>query len=348
MITRARTLVDQYRKKAELYKTNVVLIPLGDDFRYDKAREWDRQYPNYEKLIKQINSDPSINAEAQFGTLEDYFNALREESKKKSGTDTGLFKSLSGDFFTYADRDDHYWSGYYTSRPFYKNMDRILEGYLRGAEILYSLMWAEMEYVGTDLLEIAKPLFDRLIMARESLSLFQHHDGVTGTAKNHVMEDYGKRMLDSINGLQVVMSQATHYLLTPSKSFYKPSNEIFYDLDDQREHHSDLPKQHTIQIEEGGGSSKVVIYNSHAKKRSEVVTFKVSLANVKVYRINTVDGDEEEEVVQSQLSPVFEGEGDDQQILNNEFYLSFLAQVKGLGLQTYFIKQLKPEEGVNT
>ena len=52
-----------------------------------------------------------------------------------------------------------------------------MEHYLRSAEILYSMMWAEMEYVGSDFEQMADPLVESLVIARQNLALFQHHDG---------------------------------------------------------------------------------------------------------------------------------------------------------------------------
>merc|ERR1719471_174516 len=111
------------------------------------------------------------------------------------------------------------------------------------------MMWAEMEYVGSDVTELSEPLMEHIVVARRSLSLFQHHDGITGTAKDHVVVDYANMMLESIEGLQVVMSQSAHYLLTGTKTNYKATQEketVFFDLDDKRDHHYAIPKQRTI------------------------------------------------------------------------------------------------------
>lgn len=122
---RADLIVDQWKKKATLYKTRTVLIPLGDDFRYSQNTEWEAQRKNFDKLFEFINNEPSLFVEAKFGTLQEYFDAVRAEKQLTE------FPSLSGDFFTYADRDEHYWSGYFTSRPYHKRLDRILLNYLR-------------------------------------------------------------------------------------------------------------------------------------------------------------------------------------------------------------------------
>uniref|UniRef100_A0A7N6AZR7 Alpha-mannosidase n=1 Tax=Anabas testudineus TaxID=64144 RepID=A0A7N6AZR7_ANATE len=217
---RANLLLDQYRKKSKLYRSKVLLVPLGDDFRYDKALEWDQQYINYQKLFDYMNSHPEMHVQAQFGTLTDYFSAVYKAHGVAQGSRPADYPVLSGDFFAYADREDHYWTGYFTSRPFYKSLDRVIESHLRGAEILYSLAVANARHAG---MEGRYPVSDYalLVDARRSVGLFQHHDAITGTAKENVVTDYGTKLLRSLIGLKRVIINAAHFLVMKNKEFYR-------------------------------------------------------------------------------------------------------------------------------
>jgi alpha-mannosidase II len=198
---RADLIADQWRKKATLFKSNSVLIPLGDDFRWTSF-DYSAQKENYDKLIKYINGNPSkYNIEVSYSTLSDYFDAVREEQNHQS---VDNFPSLSGDFFTYADKDDNYWSGYYTSRPYHKRLDRTLMQIIRSAEMLHA--WSN--WSGSD-----GTNQDSLSLARRALSLFQHHDGITGTAAEHVVLDYAKQMFRAIEAAKNVMQHAVYRLL---------------------------------------------------------------------------------------------------------------------------------------
>uniref|UniRef100_A0A8C1R8I7 Alpha-mannosidase n=1 Tax=Cyprinus carpio TaxID=7962 RepID=A0A8C1R8I7_CYPCA len=319
---RAQTLLDQYRKKSKLFRTNVLLAPLGDDFRYTEAVEWDQQFENYQKLFDYMNSHPELHVQAQFGTISDYFEALRKSTGMDPvGMNVGqlALPVLSGDFFTYADRDDHYWSGYFTSRPFYKRLDRVLESHLRAAEVLYSLTLANIQKYGQPNDYPAVDNYKLLTEARRNLGLFQHHDAITGTGKDWVVVDYGTRLFHSILNVKRVIVSSAHWLVLKDKQTYyhDPSNPVLQ-MDDVQPAQDALPRK--IIFEFFTVPRLLVVYNPTEQARMSMVTVYVTTPKVRV--LNAV-GLRSSKCSSSQLMVFIPRQ------------LSFVAQAAPLGLSVY-------------
>ncbi|XP_076638060.1 alpha-mannosidase 2 [Colletes latitarsis] len=316
---RAALLLDQYRKKAQLFKTDVVLAPLGDDFRYTHFTEWDAQYTNYQKLFDYMNQNQQMNVQIKFGTLSDYFDTVREKYNLSE------FPTLSGDFFTYSDRDDHYWSGYYTSRPFHKRLDRVLLSLLRASEILNTIAWTKDH---NKLVE--GTIAQRLSKARMWHSLFQHHDGVTGTARDEVVIDYAKKMIIALNNSAHVLQQSVVHLLKTSQEFTIDTDAVYISLDESRLRHTSAGDKHILTLGDENPLKKVILYNSLPRQRVKVQTLIISTPFVKVT-------DRMGQPVQCQISPIWIGPA---ALTAARYELSFLVTVPGFGITTYIIHTL--------
>lgn len=321
---KANLLLDQYRKKAQLFRTNVILVPLGDDFRYDKTIEWDQQYSNYQRLFDYMNQQSELNVQAQFGTLHDYFNALETEMFEKKLMLQDEFPSITGDFFTYSDRDDHYWSGYFSSRPLFKNMDRSLEAYLRSAEIIFSTLLAHLALNRREQNFPVGQLLPQLVSARRNLGLFQHHDAITGTSRDPVVVDYGNRLLQSIADLHEVIGRIVGAVLSPVGR-EMDTLAIAFDLDDNRASYSSISKKTLIQLSPEGRT--VVFYNSLGQNRQELVSLLVSVPRVCIF-------DSSDRIVHVQVNPVW----NEYEIAEDQFEVIFLINVPALGLSSYTLK----------
>ncbi|KAG0553507.1 hypothetical protein M758_12G017800 [Ceratodon purpureus] len=324
---RSELLLDQYRKKSILYKSNTLLIPLGDDFRYIEMAEADLAYENYQKIFDYVNSHPNLKAELQFGTLQDYFSTLRKEVSKtgnmksespNSPLSVPGFPSLAGDFFTYADIHQDYWSGYYVTRPFYKAVDRVLEQTLRAADILFMLAKA---YRGSERSGLSGDVLER---QRRNLALFQHHDGVTGTAKDHVVVDYANKMHGGIVELEALMAASVGEILTPKLS----STTHPFESVELRKNYDMLPVNKVVEVK-NFEVQRVVFYNPLEETLQQVATVLVDNPAVCVF-------DSLGKSVESQLSPDW-GTGVTVSTNSKNHRLHFRVTVAPLGLATYLI-----------
>ncbi len=81
--------------------------------------------------------------------------------------------------------EDNYWTGYFTSRPSFKFHERQSHGVLQAAKQVQALLSAEAKINDNN---------HGVFALQEALAIAQHHDAITGTAKQHVDDDYNVRL----------------------------------------------------------------------------------------------------------------------------------------------------------
>ena len=98
------------------------------------------------------------------------------------------------DGFPYADNDAAYWTGYFSSRAKDKKYMRDASHTLHSSNKLFALVSINKETTDAQI--------DAMLSAKATMmdvvGVMQHHDGITGTGKQHTADDYTKRIFDGI------------------------------------------------------------------------------------------------------------------------------------------------------
>ena len=89
------------------------------------------------------------------------------------------------DFFPYSDCAHCFWTGYFTSRTAFKRFERVCSSFLLAVRQIGALVNFNTSKV-TD----PAPLY----ALEDALGIAQHHDAVSGTGKQHVADDYSKKL----------------------------------------------------------------------------------------------------------------------------------------------------------
>jgi len=88
------------------YRTKNLFMPWGEDFAYGNAHV---DFRNGDALIEEWNKTMThLNMDIKYSTIPSYIEAVKAEQI--------VWPVKYDDMFPYADSEDDYWTGYYTSR----------------------------------------------------------------------------------------------------------------------------------------------------------------------------------------------------------------------------------------
>ncbi|XP_076427922.1 lysosomal alpha-mannosidase isoform X5 [Peromyscus maniculatus bairdii] len=200
----ADTWVSYFLQLASLqqqyYRTNHTVMTMGSDFHYEDANMW---FKNMDKLIRLVNEQQQAEG-SKVHVLYSTPTCYLWELNKANLT----WSVKEDDFFPYADGPHMFWTGYFSSRPALKRYERLSYNFLQVCNQLEALAGpaANVGPYGTG---DSAPL-------KEAMAVLQHHDAVTGTARQNVVNDYARQLAAGWRPCEVLVSNALARL-----SYYK-------------------------------------------------------------------------------------------------------------------------------
>ncbi|XP_057965070.1 alpha-mannosidase [Malania oleifera] len=311
---RVNDFINASMVQANVTRTNHIMWTMGDDFQYQYAESWFKQM---DKLIHYVNKDGRVNA--LYSTPSIYTDA------KNAANESWPLKT--DDYFPYADSINAYWTGFFTSRPALKRYVRMLSGYYLAARQLEFL--AGRRSSGPNTFSLG-----------DALGIVQHHDAVTGTAKQHTTNDYAKRLAVGAYEAEAVVSSALS-CLTNSKSNVQCTTPTLTFSQCQLLNISFCPP--TEEDIPEGKSLVVVAYNPLGWSRTDVIKIPITNTNMIVQDSagNTivtqyVEMDNVTSNIRNFYTKAYLGMSSKQV---PKYWLFFQVSVPPLGWNTYFISK---------
>ncbi|XP_047387943.1 lysosomal alpha-mannosidase isoform X1 [Sciurus carolinensis] len=294
-----KTLVTYFLKVAtnqgQHYRTNHTVMTMGSDFQYENANLW---FKNLDKLIRLVNAQQANGSRVHvlYSSPACYLWELHKANL--------TWSVKKDDFFPYADGPHMFWTGFFTSRPALKRYERLSYNFLQVCNQLEALAGREATLGPYGRGDSA--------LLNEAMAVLQHHDAVSGTAKQHVVNDYARQLAEGWGPCEVLLSNALAWL-SGSKLAFSFCRELNMSICP--------PSQKSA-------SFHVVVYNPLGRKVDQMVRLPVSKG---VFLVKDPNG-------KTVLSDVVVVPSSDPQEHSPE--LLFSASVPALGFSIYSVTRM--------
>ncbi|KAI5733288.1 hypothetical protein M8J76_010128 [Diaphorina citri] len=197
----AKEYLKWVQEQAAQFRSDNIPALFGGDFTYQEAEYY---YRSLDKMIKYINNMQINGSKVNllYSTPSCYIKAVHN-----SGI---TLPTKQDDFFPYGSGKHAYWTGFFTSRPALKRYERFGHNMLQVCKQLYVL--SNLKSHSSHHHE------DDLNVLREAMGVLQHHDGITGTAKQHPSNNYAELIHNGLAACEKVANDAFQNLMRPSGS----------------------------------------------------------------------------------------------------------------------------------